>query len=188
MSNNSHPTPLHSFDPSVLIGLMQEIRGGFAQLQVITERHSNTERRLADSEERAAEALKSLEQQVLRVHQRLDEMQNTMREEVSSVREEVRQFTEGHRAETLRQITSAVEPVAKRTDEAAKAASDVRKDFDGWVNRGKGAWFVASICAGIFQACIVGALLWAMGEVKTLHDWRIQVEAQRPPEQRAIPK
>lgn len=185
MSRNQDLAP----EAQVLMGWMQEIRDGLINVQLVNERNTHNERRLLESEERSADALRSLEQHLLRVHTRLDDVSKTVREDLSSVREEMLQLIELIRADSTRQISTAMEPVTKRLDIVELEAHTARSDLDAWLNRGKGAWFVASIGLGLLQAAIIAALVWAGGEIKALHDWRINVEAvERVKDQRNIVK
>lgn len=171
-------------DIVVMAGWMNEIRTSFSEIAVLTERYTQVERRLADTEERTADVLDEIKQQVVRVHDRLDAMQVAVREEVSGVRSEFRNFSDVHRGETTAQIAKAISPVWEKVDSNTKLIQDTKAELSSWINRGKGAWFVGAIFAGVFQACIVGALIWLLSEVKTTHDWRIIMEAQRPHERR----
>lgn len=188
--HNPHPLPAMVPPPTDMVGLgvmMNEIRSHVSNIAVLHERQTNSEKRLADSERRNTEALTDIKQQLLRVHDRLDLMDSNVREEVSSVREEVsnvredfRRASEQHRQETVRQIEHAVAPVLARADDAAKMAKDVRAELDGWINRVRGGWSVGSIVFGLFQSAVVAMVLWMGAEVKTMHDWRIQMEARQP--------
>lgn len=153
--------PLGPIDPNVF-RLMDEVRSVLTQVQLLNERYTNNDRRLVESEDRNSEALKRLELQVTRVHERLDEL----------------------KVETAVQISEAISPLVAKSDSLDVAIKGVRSDLDSWINRGKGAWFIASIAAGIFQCFIVAALAWALTEIKTLHDWRITIDAQRTEERR----
>lgn len=173
------PASNHAPDLSIMAGWMQEIRAAMGNMAVLYERDANRERRLVESEERHAQTLTEIKQQIVRVHQRLDQMNIAVREEVSSVREEFQRFGESHRQETTAQIDKAIEPVWQKVDENARAIKETKGELDGWINRARGGWFIGSICAGVFQGCIVAVLIWVFSEIKTMHDWRIMMEARR---------
>lgn len=167
MSANQPTLHDHRPDPSyVPPGWMNEIRSSLAQLAVLTERNQQQDRRQVESEERIGQALARMEQQMARLHARLDD----------------------NPAETSLQIKVAIEPLVKGLEESRREVRAVRSDLDGWVNRGKGAWFVATIFAGVVQSVVVGSMVWLGSEVKALHDWRIHVEAQRPTQTNSAPK
>lgn len=187
MDKNTNQPPIVRAQPvdiTVLAGWMDEIRQSVGAVALLHERHTQNEKRLAESEERTAGALERIEHQIVRVHERMDSISQTVSKEVSSVRDEVRQFAERHRAETSEQIKEATAPIWKKVDENAASIETTRSELSGWINRAKGGWFIGSIFAGFVQMCIIGVLVWAANEIKTMHDWRIMQEAQQAVEKR----
>lgn len=186
--DNKLPTQSPASNPgtdlSIIAGLIGELRTSIGSIAVLHERDANRERRMVESEERTVEALDEIKHQIVRVHERLDQINTSVREEVSSVRREMQQITDAHRTETTEQIAKAIDPMWVKIDANSKKIEATKNDLDGWINRVKGGWFIGSICAGVFQACIVAVLVWVLGEVKTTHDWRITMEAQQRAEQR----
>jgi hypothetical protein len=58
------------------------------------------------------------------------------------------------------------------------ACAAVESKVDGWINKGKGVIWTASLFLGLAQAFVIGAIVWTFGHVNTLEDKVIAIEYQ----------
>jgi hypothetical protein len=87
-----------------------------------------------------------------------------------------REIHERERAEERMKVLAAMEENCKTFSAACSA---IETKVDGWVNRGKGALWVASIFVGFLQAALFSAVAWTFNGISDLNDRVIKLETEQ---------
>jgi hypothetical protein len=190
MSNLQHPTGPQSTVNVIDTGMQQailtemrflrdavtEVKTTVASYPALIERQATTEQRQQETENRFADALVKVEQSIIRIHDRMDEVRDIVQKDMIDVKEDFRTFRDEHRKEVSTLIEATTGNLSAHISDLSKKVSDVKSETESWVNKGKGAWFVASILWGVIQLAIVAMMGWFFTEVRGLHDWKIITE------------
>jgi DNA repair ATPase RecN len=142
---------------------MEEMRPVIMTIPALTERYNGFEHRLGELENRYAQSLEKVTQSMGRVHERIDE-----------VRDEFRRTRDESRAEMAAMIQKELTELRKSMSEMATESERTKEKVDGWVNRGKGAWWAIGAIAVVFG----GVFTYVMSDITAAHDWRIRVTEQ----------
>ena len=153
-----------------------EIRQTMSSYPALIERQASTERRQLDTENRFAEALEKVESSIGRMHDRMDEVRILVQDDTHKLRAEFRDFRESHRAEVNLQITTVVSTLTHQVRNLDTQVDTVKTETASWINKGKGAWFTASILWGIIQAGVIASVSFMFTEISSMHDWRITAD------------
>ena len=152
---------------------MAEIRQTMSSYPALIERQASTERRQLDTETRYAEALEKVESSIIRIHDRMDEVRILVQDDTHKLRGEFRDFREAHRAEVNLQMSTAISTLTDQVRTLGSHVDSVKTETASWINKGKGAWFVASILWGTIQVGVIAAVTFMFSEIRSAHDWRI---------------
>jgi uncharacterized protein (DUF2344 family) len=110
------------------------------------------------------------EKSMVRLHERIDSLNAKVGEEISSMREEIRNQHSDHRETVNNQIQTSIMALTSQVTTLDKRINDVKTETEGWINRGKGAWWSASIVWGLLGTAVLGSVAWIFGEVRTMHE------------------
>jgi hypothetical protein len=153
-----------------------EVRTTVASYPALIERQATTEQRQQETENRFADALEKVEQSIIRIHDRMDEVRDIVQKDMIDVKEDFREFRDEHRKEVIALIDANTSAYAIQISDLTKKVTEVKTETEGWINKGKGAWFVASILWSVIQLAIIAMMGWFFTEVRSLHDWKIVAE------------
>ena len=153
-----------------------EVRTTVASYPALIERQATTEQRQQETEGRFADALEKVEQSIIRIHDRMDEVRDIVQKDMMDVKEDFRSFRDEHRKEVVTLIEANTSSYGKQVADLTRKVTEVKTETAGWINKGKGAWFVASILWGVIQLAIIAMMGWFFTEVRSLHDWKIVAE------------
>lgn len=153
-----------------------EIRQTMSNYPALIERQASTERRQLDTENRFAEALEKVESSIVRIHDRMDEVRILVQDDTHKLRGEFRDFRESHRAEVNLQITAVISTLTDQVRDLNTQVDTVKTETTSWINKGKGAWFAASILWGIIQVGVIASVSFMFTEISSMHDWRIAAD------------
>ena len=153
-----------------------EVRTTVASYPALIERQATTEQRQQETEGRFADALEKVEQSIIRIHDRMDEVRDIVQKDMMDVKEDFRSFRDEHRKEVVTLIEANTSSYGKQVADLTRKVTEVKTETEGWINKGKGAWFVASILWGVIQLAIIAMMGWFFTEVRSLHDWKIVAE------------
>ena len=106
----------------------------------------------------------------------MDEVRDIVQKDMIDVKEDFREFRDEHRKEVIALIDANTSAYAIQISDLTKKVTEVKTETEGWINKGKGAWFVASILWGVIQLAIIAMMGWFFTEVRSLHDWKIVAE------------
>ena len=153
-----------------------EVRTTVASYPALIERQATTEQRQQETEGRFADALEKVEQSIIRIHDRMDEVRDIVQKDMMDVKEDFRSFRDEHRKEVVTLIEANTSSYGKQVADLTRKVTEVKTETEGWINKGKGAWFIASILWGVIQLAIIAMMGWFFTEVRSLHDWKIVAE------------
>ena len=187
MSNLQHPAGQQSTVNVIDTGMQQailteirnlrdtvtEVKTRIASYPALIERQAATEQRQQETENRFADALEKVESSIIRIHDRMDEVRDIVQKDMLDVKDDFRTFREEHRKEVIALIDANTSGHTTQIAELTREVSEVKSETEGWINKGKGAWFVASILWGVIQIAIIAMMGWFLTEVRQLHDWKI---------------
>lgn len=187
MSNLQHPAEQQSTVNVIDTGMQQailteirnlrdtvtEVKTRIASYPALIERQAATEQRQQETENRFADALEKVESSIIRIHDRMDEVRDIVQKDMLDVKDDFRTFREEHRKEVIALIDANTSGHTTQIAELTREVSEVKSETEGWINKGKGAWFVASILWGVIQIAIIAMMGWFFTEVRQLHDWKI---------------
>jgi hypothetical protein len=152
---------------------INEVKTTVSSYPALIERQASTEQRQAATEDRFVDALEKVETSIIRIHERMDEVRDIVSTDMQTVKEEFRQFREDHRKETVALVESGMGSIVSQTASLSTKVGDIKTETEGWINKGKGVWFVASIMWSAIQAIVLAVMMWFFSEVRTLHDWKV---------------
>ena len=153
-----------------------EVRTTVASYPALIERQATTEQRQQETEGRFADALEKVEQSIIRIHDRMDEVRDIVQKDMMDVKEDFRSFRDEHRKEVVTLIEANTSSYGKQVADLTRKVTEVKTETEGWINKGKGAWFVTSLLWGVIQLAIIAMMGWFFTEVRSLHDWKIVAE------------
>ena len=187
MSNLQHPAGQQSTVNVIDTGMQQailteirnlrdtvtEVKTTIASYPALIERQATTEQRQQETENRFADALEKVESSIIRIHDRMDEVRDIVQKDMLDVKDDFRTFREEHRKEVIALIDANTSGHTTQIAELTRKVNEAKSETEGWINKGKGAWFVASILWGVIQIAIIAMMGWFFTEVRQLHDWKI---------------
>jgi prefoldin subunit 5 len=153
-----------------------EIKQTVNSYPALLERQATTERRQMDTDQRLAEILEKMEKSIIRVHERMDDVRAQVQDDTQKVRIEFHEFTTSHRNEIANQMTTALEVLTQSVSSLDTKVTTVKAESESWINKGKGAWFAASVLMGIIQMVIVTSIGYVATELRSMHDWQLTAD------------
>ena len=171
----------------------------------VIERQRIIESRQIEAEGRVADTLTSVNEMIVRLHTRMDEIRTLViedsrssRDQINNAREDNRTFSVNlintFREEQDRQTTAVLDGITTQISNLAKITeaiqtrlttdvnilngelNNLRNETSSWINKGKGAWWAASILWGFIQVTVVAVMVNLFTDVRDLRDWKIATE------------
>lgn len=156
---------------------VNELRAAVLQIQISSGQIKQMEDSLGRFIERSEIMAERNDKSLTRLHERIDQLNNRVGEEISSMREELRNQHDEHRETVNQQIQTSVLALSTQVATLDQRIAAVKSETEGWINKGKGAWWSASVMWGVFGAALTGAVVWIFGEVRSLHDAMIIIKS-----------
>jgi DNA anti-recombination protein RmuC len=163
--------------PDILARDIEKMEASIAQLraavldtQITSGKIQSLEQTISQFIARSEVIADKNEKSMVRLHERIDSLNSKVGEEISSMRDEIRNQHQDHRETVNSQIQTSVIALTAQVGALDKRLSDVKSETEGWINRGKGAWWSASLVWGVFGTAILGSVAWLFGEVRTMHE------------------
>ncbi len=147
-----------------------QLRAAVLDTQITSGKISSLEQTISQFIARSEVIADKNEKSMVRLHERIDSLNTRVGDEISSMREEIRNQHQDHRETVNQQIQTSVIALTSQVSNLDKRLDSVKSETEGWINRGKGAWWSASIFWGLFGTGVLGTVAWLFGEVKTMHE------------------
>jgi uncharacterized membrane protein YdfJ with MMPL/SSD domain len=174
MTDTTHHRPM---TPDILARDIEKMEAAIGQLraavldtQITSGKITSLEQTISQFIARSEVIADKNEKSMVRLHERIDSLNTKVGEEISSMRDEIRNQHQDHRETVNSQIQTSVIALTSQVGALDKRLSDVKSETEGWINRGKGAWWSASVVWGVFGAAVFGSVAWLFGEVRTMHE------------------
>jgi hypothetical protein len=87
-------------------------------------------------------------------------------------------WKENHVRDDANEHSEIVKTLDANSKALLAACAAVEAKVDGWINKGKGVVWTASLFLGLAQAFVIGSIAWTFSHVNTLEDKVIAIEYQ----------
>lgn len=147
------------------------------QLALVHEQISNLDRRFAGFEHKLDE-LGNLEKVMaeLAVHHENDKRE---RQAMWSRIEELMKWNAGHDQRDMESYLRVADSLKQNSEKFSSSCTSIEQKVDSWINKGKGAMWIAGIFLTFVQGLFTAAIFWAFTSITTLQDRVLVLETEK---------